>query len=210
MKLLKKHSRTAFLIFALQGMITFAAFAQSKSEAAVNAKCETCQDLLSAENIDAFAAGNCRIYQSICNLINQENAIVLKQRSENQYFASSQTVKLSNVTIVLYLDDFQEKGYNVTPQMTLLNENMEVIETVETGYFQLYTFDENQNIVAAEGVKVITKVDENTNQLMMTTMTLPETTKEAAFIQVALQFVNRETSETVVLKQMIQAVTVAE
>ena len=88
-------------------------------------------------------------------------------------------------SVAAYL--LKEKGYEVMPQMTLLNENKEIIEVVQTGYFQLYTFDKNQNIVAAEGVKTIKKVDENTNQLMMTTMSLPETAKEAAFIQVSFQ-----------------------
>jgi hypothetical protein len=208
MKLIKPNGFAFLLIFALQGIFISSAFAQSKSEVAINSKCEECKTLLDAENINAFAMGNCRIYQSICNLLSQENTIVLKERIENQSFASAQKIDLLNTTIVLALENFKEKGYEVMPQMTLLNENKEIIEVVQTGYFQLYTFDKNQNIVAAEGVKTIKKVDENTNQLMMTTMSLPETAKEAAFIQVSFQFVHPATSETIVLKQMIQAITV--
>jgi hypothetical protein len=208
MKLIKQNGFAFLLIFVLQGVFAASAFAQSKSEVAINNKCEECKTLLDAENINAFAAGNCRIYQSICHLLSKENTVILKERTENQSFAAKQQIDLSTITIVLMLEGFKEKGYEVTPQMTLLNENKEVTEVVQTGYFQLYTFDKNQNIVAAEGVKTIKKVDENTNQLMMTTMNLPETAKDAAFLQVSFQFVHPATSETIVLKQMIQAIVV--
>jgi hypothetical protein len=208
MKLIKQYGFTFSLIFVLQGIFTFSAFAQSKSEIAINNKCEECKTLLDAENINAFAAGNCRIYQSICNLLSQENTILLKERLENQSFVDIQEINLSNITIVLPLEKFSEKGYEVIPQMTLLDKNKGIIEIVQTGYFQLYTFDEDQNIVAAEGIKIIKKVDKNTNQLMMTTMNLPETAKDAAFIQVSFQFTHPATSETIVLKQMIQAIVV--
>jgi hypothetical protein len=208
MKLIKQNGFTFLLIFVLQGILLSSAFAQSKSEIAINNKCEACKTLLDAENINAFAAGNCRIYQSICNLLSQQNTIILEERTANQYFEGVQEIELSNTTIVLTLENFKENGYEITPKMTLLNEEKEVIEVVETGYFQLYSFDENQNIVAAEGVKTIKKVDKNTNQLMMATMNLPETAKDAAFIQVAFQFTHPATSESIVLKEMIQAITV--
>lgn len=209
MKLLKQHKRAFFIVCLLQSVFIFSAFAQSKSENAVNTKCEECQTLLDSKNINAFAAGNCRIYKSICDLLQGQNTVVLAE-ADNQDFEAAQEIQLSNITIAFYLDAFKEKGYEVTTQTTLLNDAKEPIEVIETGYFQLYTFDENQNIVAAEGVKTIKKVDENTNQLMMTTTTLPETAKEAAFIQVSLQFMHPKTMETIVLKKMIAPVAVAE
>jgi hypothetical protein len=209
MKLLKHYKRAFLFVCLLQCVFTFSAFAQSKIENTVNAKCEECQTLLAAENINAFAAGNCRIYKSICDLLQGQNTVILTEYTDNQNFEAAQEIQLSNMTLAFYLDEFKEKAYEVTTQTTLLNETKEVIEVVQTGYFQLYTFDENQNIVAAEGVKTIKKVDENTNQLMMTTMTLPETAKKAAFVQVSLQFMH-PMMQTIVLKKMIAPINVAE
>jgi hypothetical protein len=200
MKLVKQYGFAFLLLFG------FSASAQSNIKAAVDTKCQTCEDYLTVNNIEDFAAENCRIYQSICDLMTKRNAIILSEYRENKVYQAGETIEPSNVSVIMFLDGFAEIGQNVTPQMTLLDKNKKVIEVVETGYYQLYSFDENQNVVSAQGVKMIKRVDENSNQLMMTTINLSEVAKKAAYIQVILSFIHPKTMKIIELKRMIQTI----
>ncbi|MFK7948316.1 MAG: hypothetical protein AB8G11_12065 [Saprospiraceae bacterium] len=192
-----------FLAIIICQLITINTFAQTATEKETRTKCERCADYLSTNNMTDYAEENCRIYRMVCNKLDNEPIIIGENSGSKLISFDSKTTQ----SLVIFTDGFNKISHEVTPKVSVLNMDKEVIATIETNIFQQYTIDEAGKL-QMKGISKIKQLGSE-KRILMTAIDIPKIVEENIYIQVAFLYFNphnqqNEVAETITTQYEIK------